>query len=109
MNGYQMAIQSYEHLLTEFQDNTKATADIKAHIKALSTVSDLTQKEICYLFDTGAFNEIVAGYVTQAANLAELTTEQTGRLVDNVRTIWDETPARDILAYFGKSCEEGET
>lgn len=109
MNGYQMAIQSYEHLLTEFQDNTKATADIKAHIKALSTVSDLTQKEICYLFDTGAFNEIVTGYVTQAADLVGLSHDQKDHLVSGLSVLFDDTPSGDILAYFGKSCEEGET
>ena len=65
MANYDLMIQSYEDILTKKPDKCDVEA-MKLSINAMKTLNNKTDDEICAIFSTGAFNDILKGYCKKA-------------------------------------------
>ena len=94
MNGYELTAESYKHLME--QGKIDKEWGLK-NIKIFEMVGKLTEEEICLLFDTGAFNEIVKGYVSRALDEAKVGEENHAKVMEELRWLFDTTGAEDML------------
>ena len=75
MANYDIMIQSYEDVLAKNPEKCDVEA-MKLSINAMKTLNCKTEDEICALFNTGAFNDILKGYCKKALENCKFDTEQ---------------------------------
>lgn len=97
MNGYTMMAETYKRAIA----NAEPGLDIESmnqSIKAFEFLATCSDAEICKLFDSSAFNEIMMSYVRTAVNSLEcLDDEQKAAVRNEVRALLSEKSASEIL------------
>lgn len=74
MDNYEFTAQSYEQIIAKPDTSDELKQHLEVQITALRAISGKSDSEIAAIFNTGAFNGIVRGYVRKAlvnTNLAE--------------------------------------
>lgn len=93
MNGYKALSDMYKRRLSDKTDNA---AELKRKIKALEILAESDKKEQYELFNSGAFNDIVKGYILLAIN-------ETGidkSILDTVSELLNTTSAEQAETYY---------
>lgn len=96
MGNYDILIKSYEDVLEKKSDNCDVEA-IKLSINAMKTLNDKTDNEICALFSTGAFNDILKGYCKKALENCKFDKKQIDAVMDELKWLLDTISVKDIL------------
>lgn len=68
MNGYQLMANSYKQLLAREETAPEERKDLESHIKVFEFLASLTDAEKRIIFDSGAFNDVLKGYVSKAVD-----------------------------------------
>lgn len=95
MNGYELMSESYKKMLNEGRIN-KETADRKIRIYDFLAACD--NDDLCYMIDSGAFNDIVRAYLSYAVNNADIDDGSREKVLSQIRWVFDEHTAKDIVS-----------
>ena len=98
MNGYQMTADSYRTLLEREKDIDRASIERK--IKALDFLATATEEERLELFNSGAFNDVVKGYMEMAVDNMELEDEVRQGLLNELHYLFDTVGAKQAKDYY---------
>lgn len=96
MANYDILIKSYEDILEKKPDKCDVEA-MKLSISAMKTLNNKSDDEICALFSTGAFNDILKGYCKKALVNCEFDKKQVDTVIDELKWLLDTCNAREIL------------
>lgn len=97
MNGYTMLADSYRKMLAK-ETSQEQRKVFESEIRVLDFLGTCTDDEICMLFNSSAFNEIMMSYVRKAVkNLDCLDDEQRKAVRNEVSMLLDEKTAKEIL------------
>lgn len=96
MANYDLMIQSYEDILAKKPDMCDAET-VKLSLDALKTLNNKTDDEICAIFNTGAFNDILKGYCKKAMENCKLDKEQIDAVMAEIKWLLDTCNARQML------------
>lgn len=100
MNGYKILAETHRRAAEAAGSETERKAQ-EEQAKVLDIVGDLTDREKGLLFDTGAFNEIVQGYVRMMFDSwDEVEQEVKETAAAELRGLFDRVKAKDAAAYF---------
>lgn len=93
MNGYKILADSYKKLVDEGKLEQKI-AD--KEIRCLEFLADCDRDDICILFNSSAFNDILKGYLDAIITDAELDEEAASRIRESCRWVLDTKSASDV-------------
>lgn len=96
MANYDIMIQSYEDLLANKPESCDVEA-INLSINAMKTMNGKTEDEICALFNTGAFNDILKGYCKKALENCKFDTKQIDAVMETLRWLLDTYDVKKVL------------
>ena len=98
LNGYRLTAEAYKKEL----DNTPAEyrADLQAKIKALEYLAGADDAEIYALFDSGAFNNIVKGYVRLALTNTDTDSDKAAEIMREVNYLFSMKTAAEAEANY---------
>ena len=100
MNGYKVLADSHRKAAAETKSETERR-QMEEQAKVLDIVGDLTDRERGLLFDTGAFNDIVQGYVRMMFDSWDAAEDDIKEdAADDLRKLFDTVKAKDAAAYF---------
>lgn len=94
MNGYTMMADSYKMLMEQGKINKK-TAEKSIRIYEFLATCD--NDDLCQMVDSSAFNDIIRAFLKMAVVNAELEEEQQDRVLNQLRWIFDEKSAKEVL------------
>lgn len=95
MNGYSMTADAYREA-----KKRDPRLDVDSNIKTLDFLATCTKEDIYNLFNSGAFNNIVMGYVKMALNdFKELDDDMKDRITNHVRYKFDTVTAEQAENY----------
>ena len=96
MNNFQSDIESYKQIL----DSNRTDIDreyIKAEIKALEPFAERTEEEIIKMFDSGAFNEVMAAYCKKAMLNCKVDDETIDKVMSEIKWLLETEKASQII------------
>lgn len=96
MANYNLMIQSYEDILAKKTDKCDVEM-IQLSINAMKTLNNKTEDEICAIFDTGAFNDILKGYCKKALENCKFDKKQIDTVMDEIKWLLDTCNVKQIL------------
>lgn len=94
MNGYTMMADSYKMLMEQGKID-KETAEKSIRIYEFLATCD--NDDLCQMVDSSAFNDIIRAFLKMAVVNAELEEEQQDRVLNQLRWIFDEKSAKEVL------------
>lgn len=94
MNGYTMTADSYKMLMEQGKIDKK-TAEKSIRIYEFLATCD--NDDLCQMVDSSAFNDIIRAFLKMAVVNAELGEEQQDRVLNQLRWIFDEKSAKEVL------------
>ena len=100
MNGYTLMAESYKKLMNEGKIE-KEVAEKEIRIYEFLATCDLDDK--CIMVDSSAFNDIIRGYLQLALTNAELDENSQKKALEQLRWIFDECSAKEVLEKYKKS------
>jgi hypothetical protein len=92
MNGFKVMADSYR-VFVERGDMTEEQA--KRPIEIYEFLATCSDDDFCTMVDSSAFNDIIKAYVKKATEI--LSSEDQEKVVDNLRWIFDENTAKEVL------------
>lgn len=96
MANYDILIKSYEDIWEKKPEQCDKEA-MKLSINAMKTLNNKTEDEICAIFSTGAFNDILKGYCKKALENCEVGKKQIDAVMDELKWLLDTRSVKDIL------------
>lgn len=100
MNGFKMLSDNYKNFLKDETDKRIIT-EMEKKVKVLDFLSTCDKKEICYLFDSSAFNDIFLAYTDKVMfdllKEGELTDTQVSKLQNSFTRILNGISAEGVL------------
>lgn len=96
MEGFKMLAESYK----EFVKSGKFSAEaVAGEIKTLEFLGTCSKEEVCLLFNSSAFNDIVLGYVSEAIRNTELSEKEEieKQVLRELRGLFDYKSAGEII------------
>ena len=97
MNGFAMMSDSYKILM----EHGKLAREIaEREIKVYDFLATCTVDDFCRMVDSTAFNDIIRAYVKMSVVNAELEEEQQERILNQLRWIFDEKSAKEVLKSY---------
>lgn len=97
MNAYEMNKESYEALLKKNPDDPQADY-FRMKIKVNGILAECSPEERCELYNTGAFNEITAGYAEKSMREHGFSDEDIEKVLSGIHRLHDSESAQQILA-----------
>ena len=94
MNGFILMADSYRKLLEQGLGDDK---EINSQIKIFDFLGELSHDEICMLFDSSAFNEIMFSYCYEALQNIKLDENTISKAINELRHLVDTKQAKEIL------------
>ena len=99
MNGYQAFAETYARLFEKEPEGPERENLLKK-VQAFKAAASYSDEELAALFDTGAFNDILKGYVRLAAKYTDLSDEAKTDLYKAVKFALSEFTASDAVNYL---------
>lgn len=100
LNGYEIAAESCRRAQARARSEEERQ-ELEAKARAFDTVAGLTDADKCRLFDTGAFNFILQGYVRMLFDSWEEAEEEVKEAAENgIAGLLEEKTAAQALAYY---------
>lgn len=96
MANYDIIIKSYEDILEKKPDKCDVEAMILS-ISAMKTLNNKSDDEICAIFSTGAFNDILKGYCKKALENCEFDKKHIDAVMDELKWLLDTYNAKQVL------------
>lgn len=96
MANYDILIKSYEDVLEKKSDKCDVEA-MRLSINAMKTLNNRSEDEICALFSTGAFNDILKGYCKKALENCEFDQKQIDTVMGEIVWLLDTCNVNQIL------------
>lgn len=94
MNGYKLMAESYRKL----SEAGKLSAEVaNKEIRVFDFLAECDETDICRLINSGAFNDIIKGYVKACAEEAGFDPDQVAQLQDSIRWVLDTRTASEVL------------
>lgn len=93
MKGQETISNSYKRLV---EQGVISEEDAKIDTKIFQFLKDCTEEEICTLFDSGAFNDIVKAYCKKALEISGVDVERKLMVMGNLKSLIDLVPAKEI-------------
>lgn len=94
MNGYKLMAESYKKLSV---DGKISEEDANKEIRVFDFLAECDEADLCRLVNSGAFNDIIKGYVKASAEEAGLDEEQINQLKEAIRWVLDTRTASEVL------------
>ena len=99
MIGYKIAAAALRK--TAAEEPGANAQDLEAKARLYDILGGLTEKETAFLFDSGAFNDIVQGYVLMMLDKwPEAEQEVKEAAADELRALFDEVNAEQAREYY---------
>lgn len=96
MNGFRLLADSYKKRLQQSELSADERATIEAHIEALEVVADKSEQQLCDIFSTGAFNEILKAYCRRALSDCEVGEDTTKEVMEQIKWLLDSENCYDL-------------
>lgn len=96
MNGFKLMADSYRKWMTEGKID-KETAEKEIRIYDFLAACDTD--DFFRMVDSGAFNDIIRAFLKMAVVNAELEEEQQGKILNQLRYIFSEKFAKEVLSW----------
>jgi len=101
MNGYTIAAEAHKKILErEPAENTETIADLKRKINALEYLASIDDQTRCELFNSGAFNDTMRGYIKLALANTDTDKGQAAEIMREVNYLLDTKSAQEAEAYY---------
>lgn len=100
MNGYTLMAESYKKLMEQGKID-KETAEKEIRIYEFLATCDTD--DFCRMVDSSAFNDIIRAFVKMAVTNAEIDEDSKGKVISQLRWIFDEKQAREVLDEYKNS------
>lgn len=94
MNGYTMMADSYRKLMN---DGTIDKDSAEKSIRIYEFLATCDKDDLCQMVDSSAFNDIIRVFLKMAVVNAELEEEQQDKVLNQLRWIFDEKSAKEVL------------
>lgn len=94
MNGYTMMADSYRKLMN---DGTIDKDSAEKSIRIYEFRATCDKDDLCQMVDSSAFNDIIRAFLKMAVVNAELEEEQQDKVLNQLRWIFDEKSAKEVL------------
>lgn len=94
MNGYTMMADSYRKLMN---DGTIDKDSAEKSIRIYEFLATCDNDDLCQMVDSSAFNDIIRAFLKMAVVNAKLEEEQQDRVLNQLRWIFDEKSAKEVL------------
>lgn len=99
MNGYTMMADSYRKLMN---GGTIDKESAEKSIRIYEFLATCDKDDLCKMVDSSAFNDIIRAFLKMAVVNAELEEEQQDKVLNQLRWIFDEKSAKEVLKYQRK-------
>lgn len=96
MNGYMMMADSYRKLMN---DGTIDKDSAEKSIRIYEFLATCDKDDLCQMVDSSAFNDIIRAFLKMAVVNAELEEEQQGKVLNQLRYIFSEKSAKEVLSW----------
>lgn len=97
-NEYSMIAENYRYLL----ERGKLEQDIaEKEIRIYDFLAVCDKDDICRMVDSSAFNDIIRSFTKMAIENAGIDEKSQERVLNQLRWIFDEKKAKEVLASFG--------
>ncbi len=93
MNGYIMQAETYKILAERGQISVEEADKMRAVYAFLGTIE---KDQLYALFDSGAFNGIIKGYVKLALKNTEIDEETSEKILQELRWLFDTKGAKEV-------------
>lgn len=93
MNGYKVLADGYRTLVSQGKFTEE---EVKTDLKILDFIAECTQEDLYTMIDTSAFNEIIKSFCRAALINARVTEETRYNVMNELRWLFDERPAREV-------------
>lgn len=100
MNGYTLMADSYKKLMEQGKID-KETAE--KEIRIYEFLSTCDTDDFCSMVDSSAFNDIIRAFVKMAVMNAEIDKDSQGKVISQLRWIFDKKQAREVLDEYKNS------
>ena len=97
MNGFSIMSESYKKLMEQGMI-TKEIAD--REIRIYDFLATCTVDDFCRMVDSSAFNDIIKAFVKMAVVNADIGEENQEKVNNQLRWIFDEKSAREVLGGY---------
>lgn len=94
MNGYTMMADSYRKLMN---DGTIDKDSAEKSIRIYEFLATCDKDDLCQMVDSSAFNDIIRAFLKMAVVNEELEEEQQDKVLNQLRWIFDEKSAKEVL------------
>lgn len=94
MNGYTKMADSYRKLMN---DGTIDKDSAEKSIRIYEFLATCDKDDLCQMVDSSAFNDIIRAFLKMAVVNAELEEEQQDKVLNQLRWIFDEKSAKEVL------------
>ena len=94
MNGYTMMADSYRKLMN---DGTIDKDSAEKSIRIYEFLATCDKDDLCQMVESSAFNDIIRAFLKMAVVNAELEEEQQDKVLNQLRWIFDEKSAKEVL------------
>lgn len=97
MNEFEMMAYSYKQALAK----GKIERDIaEKEIRIYEFLATCDTDDFCRMVDSAAFNDIIRAFLSMAVENADLTKEAKRKLLSQLRWIFDEKTAKEVLNKY---------
>lgn len=103
MNGFTIMADSYRKLMNEGEID-KATAE--KSIRIYDFLANCDTDDFCKMVDSSAFNDIIRAFLKMAVTNADIDEKSKDEVLNQLRWIFDEKKAIDVLAGLYDGCKE---
>lgn len=101
MSYYKMVADQFrEYLHSSSGITPEERAETERYIKALDFIDECNKQDQLKLIDTGAFDNVMKGYVAMAANRLKLTDDEKNALLTQMRILFDTVTAEEAEQYY---------
>lgn len=99
MNDFKLMAESYKKLMNDGKiDKIEAQKEIRIY----EFLASCNKDDFCRMIDSGVFNDIIRAYLEMTVNNTDLDEESKNKVTSQLRWIFDEKQAKEVLSEYYK-------